>query len=317
MKKASIIIPCYNCEKLLPETLDYLKKQTVKDFEVICVNDGSSDNTLDVIKKYVEEKELDIVLIDKPNGGVSSARNCAMDVANGEYILFLDSDDIYHPEFLEQMLGAVNNADVAYCKLSRNLDVVKSFSTGCMVHTLQTQEQAMDKLLFEMGNYGFYCYIYKKSVVEEIGLRFDENTKFGEDREFNWKYMCHCNNAAWVDMPLYGYRINNESATRKGASWRKTDSLSAVKRVEEYLDKTNCPYADTYKSYMYARVMWATAKTFAVNRDKKLFDRLVAEYDVKTCMKRTAKDSNKLVKIASLLYLANPNLFYLAVGAKG
>ncbi len=317
MKKVSIIIPCYNCEKLLGETLDCLKAQTFNDFEVVCINDGSTDNTLDVIKKYKDEQALDIVSIDKPNGGVSSARNCGIEAATGEYLLFLDSDDIYHPEFVERMLDAAQNVDVVYCKLSRDLDVVKSFSAGCVVGILQSQQQAMDKLLFEMGSYGFYCYIYKKNLIEEIGLRFDENTKFGEDREFNWKYLCHCKTAAWIDMPLYGYRINNESATRKGASWRKTDLLSAVKRIEDYLDENGCEYSETFKSYMYARAMWATAKTFAVSRDKELFDRLIAEYDVKTCMKRTAKDSNKLVKIASLLYLANPNLFYLAIGVKG
>ena len=317
MKKVSIIIPCYNCGNLLPETFECLKHQTVKDFEVVCVNDGSTDNTLDVIKEYADEKVLDIVLIDKPNGGVSSARNCAMDAASGEYIMFLDSDDIYHPEFVERMLVAVESADVAYCRLNRDLDVVKSFTAGCMAHTLQTQAQAMDKLLFEMGNYGFVCYIYKKSVLEENNIKFDENTKFGEDREFNWKYMCHTKTVAWIDMPLYGYRVNNESATRKGASWRKTDLLAAVKRIENYLDENKCSYSDTFKSYMYARAMWATAKTFAVARDKELFERLVAEFDVKSCMKRTAKDSNKLVKIASLLYLINPNLFYLAIGAKG
>ena len=153
-------------------------------------------------------------------------------------------------------------------------------------------------------------------MINQIGLRFDENTKYGEDREYIWKYISHCNNAAWIDLPLYGYRINPLSATQRSASWRKTDLLTAIKRIEKYLDEQNCAYSNEFKSYMYARAMWAVAKTFASSKNKKFFKRLRKEYDVRSCMKRTAKDSNKLVKIASQMYLINPKLFYDMVSLK-
>ena len=136
------------------------------------------------------------------------------------------------------------------------------------------------------------------------------------DREFNWKYICHCKNAAWINLPLYGYRINPYSVTQKSASWRKTDLLKAVKRVEDYLAEQKCSFSDEFNSYMYARAMWAVAKTFAVKGNKKLFKRLGEEYDVRACMRVTKKDSNKLVCLASKLYLINSNLFYRVVKLK-
>lgn len=312
----SIIMPCYNAAKLIDETMESLEMQTSKDFELICINDGSSDNTLEKLQEWKNKKLFKMHIINQENGGVSKARNRGIEEARGHYIMFLDSDDIYHPSFVELLLKGMDNADISYCRLSRNLEDVYQCNLDHANFQSQSIKKAMDKLLYEMGKYGFYCYVYKKDLIERIGLRFDENTKYGEDREFNWKYICHCRKASWIDLPLYGYRINPLSATQTSASWRKTDLLKAVKRIELYLDNNCCKYSNEFKSYMYARAMWAVAKTFAVSKDTKLFNRLQHEYDVKSCMKVTAKDSNKLVKIASLLYLINPYLYYRAVGLK-
>ena len=124
------------------------------------------------------------------------------------------------------------------------------------------------------------------------------------------------NFTAYIDMPLYWYRVNNASATKSKASWRKTDLLTAVKRIEAYLVENNCGYSGEFNSYMYARAMWAVAKTFAVSGEKELYKRLIKEFDVKNCMKRTAKDNSKIVALASKLYLIRPMLFYHIVRLK-
>lgn len=119
-----------------------------------------------------------------------------------------------------------------------------------------------------------------------------------------------------MDMPLYWYRVNKDSATKGKASWRKTDLLTAVKRIEKYLEEQECGFSKEFNSYMYARAMWAVAKTFSVSKDRNLYKRLIREYPVRKCMKRTAKDSSKLVAFASMLYLVNPVLFFKIVGLK-
>lgn len=318
LPKISIIIPCYNCADLIGETLQSLEEQTFKHFEVVAVNDGSKDDTLSVLNKWRNKGTLDINIVEQPNGGVSNARNHGIEAANGEYLLFLDSDDIYHEEYVERMVRAVleTKADTVYCRVVRKLDEVRQYNVTDDKAHVHMPKEAMDKLLFEMGKYSFCCYLYKKDILVERGINFDENTKFGEDREFNWKYLCHCNNIVWLDMPLYGYRVNTNSATQKSASWRKTDLLTAVKRIETYLDEQKCSYSDTFNDYMYARAMWAVAKTFAVSGDKELYAHLRKEYDVRTCMKRTSRDNSKIVAITSILYRIHPMLFYSVVGLK-
>lgn len=314
----SIIMPCYNAQKLIDETLGCLETQTRRDFEVVCINDGSKDDTLEKLCEWQKKGTLNIRIIDKENGGVSSARNAGLEAATGKYIAFLDADDAYHEEYIERLVDAKekSGADIAYCRLDRKYDSVMQEISEKTSFSIQSDKQAMDNLLYRMGEFGFYCYLYDAKKLRELGLTFDENTKFGEDREFNWKYICHCRNAAFVDAPMYWYRPNEQSATGSKATWRKTDLLSAVKRIEAYLEEKSSSYSKEFNSYMYARAMWAVAKTFTVSGDKQLFDRLRKEYDVKTCMKRTAKDSSKLVKLASWMYLVHPSLFFRIVGLK-
>lgn len=312
----SVIIPCYNCKEFIDETIESLENQTYKNFEVICVNDGSTDDTLEYLYSRKEKSCLNIIIVNQENGGVSKARNKGIESARGEYILFLDADDIYHRQYIEKMIAPAKEKDIVYCRLSRNLDDVKNYAVENNDYINETQLEVMNKLLYQMGRYGFYCYLYKKSILLQYNIYFDENTKHFEDREFIWKYLCHCNSAAWIDMPLYGYRVNENSVTRRKAQWY-TDSLEAVRRTEKYLEKQHSPFSAELNSYLYARTMWALAKSYSVSRRKDLFRRLIKEFDVRKCMKRTAKDANKLVAAASVLYLLNPMLFYYAVGSKG
>ena len=313
-KSVSIIIPCYNCKDLIGETLDGLEKQTCKNFEVICVNDGSTDGSLEYLQEQAEKRCLDMKVVDKENGGVSSARNKGIEASQGEYLLFLDADDIYNENFVEKLTYNAEKYDTVYCKLNRDLEMVYKFNPQGVEYKKQTQEEAMCKLLYEMGNYGFYCYLYKKEILNKIGLRFDESTRHFEDREFNWKYLANCSSILWIDAPLYGYRINTESVTQRPATWH-TDGLDAIRRVESYLNEKECPYAKEVESYLFARAIWGLAKAYSVSHKRELFCRLKKEYDLKKYMKRTSKDSNKLVKLASILYLIHPMLFYYAVGS--
>lgn len=312
MSYISVIIPCYNCAAVMGETLISLEKQTSKNFEVVCINDGSTDNTLEVLNNWKEKSELDITVIDQKNSGVSSARNAGIAAAKGNYLLFLDADDIYNKYFIEKMFTAAEKYDVCFCRLSRDLEEVLECDFSCVAPLNLSQKDTMRKLLYEMGNYAFTCYLYKKEILVRENILFDESTRHFEDREFNWKYLCHCKTFSWIDAPLYGYRINNASVTRRPATWH-TDGLAAIERVEAYLEAQNIPFAEEVKSYLFARAIWGLAKAYAQSRRKDYFLRLKSEFNLNAAMKQTAKDPNKLVRIASLLYLIHPMLFYYAI----
>ncbi|MGI6539150.1 MAG: glycosyltransferase family 2 protein [Caldicoprobacterales bacterium] len=303
----SVIIPCYNASLYIIETLESLEKQTYTDFEVLCINDGSTDNTLELLENYQRNSKLKITILSQANLGVSSARNRGIDKANGEYIAFLDADDIYHPRFLELLSSAIGNMDTAYCRLTR--DLTKLTDREGKV-TVKNQQQAMEDLLYNMGQFGFYCYLYRKDILNNRKIRFTENAKYGEDREFIWKYMVNCKNAIFVDAKLYGYRFVKDSVANT-VSWRKTDLLECVKRIEQYMVDNSCLYYSQFKNYMYPRSMWAVAKSFAVGKRQDYYNRLLSEYDVDTSMKYVVKFSNQLyAKVLAAVFLVSPKLFY-------
>ena len=317
MKEVSVIIPCYNCQDFVGQTLESLVKQTHRNFEVVCINDGSTDKTLSVLQEWKEKNILDMQIIDKPNGGVSSARNAGIQAARGKYLLFLDSDDQYHSAYLQVLCDAVaeHQADVAYCWFSREKGILDQDHHAARV-IKQTQDEAMWNLLYRMPDVSFCCYLYQRDRIVQENLEFDVNTRHFEDREFNWKYLCHCKTAVLVDAPLYYYRVNTNSVTQNRKTQWRTEGIDAVRRIEVYMEQLQCPFLKELKSYLFPRIIWSAAKRYALGGEKALLKRLGDEYDVKTCMKRTAKDRNKLVALASWFYLIHPSLFYYIVRLK-
>lgn len=312
----SIIIPCYNCEQYVNETLISLQAQSYKDFEVICVNDGSKDNTVSILEKWMKNDSR-IRVIHQGNGGASQARNNGLANMTGKYLLFLDSDDIYHPEYIQTLVSACEkyDADAAYCSLSRDLHFQDESNA---VAEIQSRESALQNLMINMLKYGFWCYLYKSEIVKKYNLKFDENTRHGEDREFLWKYLCHCQKVVLIDKKMYGYRVNANSITQGKANWRRTERMAGLDRVAAYFKQYDCPFCEDFCAYMYPRTAWSIAKVFAVHQNHQLFERFTNEYDVKSYMKKTLKDHNRLVAFSSLLYLFHKDLFYfvLSISAK-
>lgn len=316
--KVSIIIPCFNCETLIIQTLKALENQTYKNFEVICVNDGSKDNTYNVLLQYSKESNMSIRIFTQENLGVSATRNRAIKESKGEYILFLDADDMYHDRFVELLVDAMEStaSDVSYCKLSRDFEEVMNVDTSETQYVIQHQDEAMSNLLYKMGEFGFYCYLYKKDILNTSGILFDENTRFFEDREFNWKYLSHCDSAVLIDMPLYWYRKNTQSVTQKrNVDWND-EGIKAVLRVEKYLEARECKFLANVRKYLLARVLWSKAKLYSVSGRRDLLARLGDEYNMNLYMKQTLKDRNWMVRLSSRLYLLSPSLFYLIVRLK-
>jgi glycosyltransferase EpsH len=126
--KISVVVPVYNSERFLRSTLDSLLAQTFCDIEIVCVNDGSSDSSLQILEEYAS-KEPRVVVVDSVNGGVSSARNKGVEIAKGEYIGFMDNDDMASPKMYERLfsLATEHNADIAeisYCRIPENVQSV-------------------------------------------------------------------------------------------------------------------------------------------------------------------------------------------------
>ena len=202
MAKISVIIPCYNQEKYITETLESVLAQTIDDFEVIIVNDGSKDHSLEIIRSYSSKYPNKISYINQKNKGVIFSRNNAITQATGEYIFPLDGDDKIAADCLEKLYNAMinNKGDVIYCD-------VEYFGnkTGMMENSAPTK--------FNMCLCNRVCVsaLYRKSDWEKYG-GYDEIMNKGlEDWEF-WLNFVEENKSFYkVNEPLFFYRISDKS----------------------------------------------------------------------------------------------------------
>ena len=113
----SVIVPVYNVEKYITKCLESIANQSYKDFELLLVNDGSRDNSIDIARDYLQDISIDWKVINKENGGLASARNTGLVNAKGDYVVFIDSDDCLHKDFLSFLLNSIelNDYDFSFC----------------------------------------------------------------------------------------------------------------------------------------------------------------------------------------------------------
>ena len=209
----SVIIPAYNVAEYIPFCLDSLISQTYNNLEIICVNDGSTDSTLDVIKDYAQ-KDGRIVLIDKENGGLSSARNAGMNIAKGDYISFVDSDDYVSHDFIMRLKELLegNSCDIARCRGRgvKTHDYIEPPLEKEPVITVRDTLEAL-RVFYDGVFYGWHAddsaivcnCLYKTSVIGS--LRFDERLKRNEDEAFTQFAFANAKRIVYTDERLYFY----------------------------------------------------------------------------------------------------------------
>lgn len=214
--KISVIITAYNSEKYLEKCLDSIYNQTFKDFEVILVNDGSIDNTKNIVKYYASLHD-NIILINQENNGVSVARNNAIKVCRGEYITFSDSDDYVEPNWLQSFIDIINIHPK--CEL-----VVEGFIIDYLHHKnyantckrVYESNNIMNAYITLHNHYigGFlFNKLYKKRIIEKEHIQFEYSLK--EDILFNLKYFYHINSVITTPVMCYHYVQHSDSLVHK------------------------------------------------------------------------------------------------------
>lgn len=235
----SVIIPVFNMCDSLESTLQSVIAQTYSDLEIVCVDDGSTDGSHEVVESWAE-KDSRIRVVSRQNGGLSAARNSGLDVATGEYVAFLDAGDVLHKKAFEILLGALTSskADVAVSKcfvkaksqqlaskkLSADLvEKPKIFSSDCPLVDILKYKYVLSSACNKL---------YRRKSVGT--LRFQEGIFF-EDWPFVTKVFGGINKFAMVESPLYGYVMQDGSITRSDFSERKILSyVAGIESVNEY-----------------------------------------------------------------------------------
>ncbi len=206
--KVSVIIPVYNVEEYIEKCLDSVVNQTLKEIEIIVVNDGTKDNSMKKIEKYFSDSRIKI--INKQNGGLSSARNAGLEIAKGEYISFIDSDDFIEEKMLEELYNESENADIVF---SNNLN----YNMLDNKFSKEEREFFFDKMINKGSYICMYSSavvwnkIYKRDFLEKNNLRFIEGI-IHEDDIFTIKSHFLAEKVKYVKKFHYYYRINRKDS---------------------------------------------------------------------------------------------------------
>jgi glycosyltransferase involved in cell wall biosynthesis len=220
----SFIIPCYNVEDTIEDTVNSIIKQTNPLYEIILVNDGSTDNTQQVLERICEIFPC-IKLINKKNGGVSSARNMGLRMATQEYVCFLDGDDVIENNFIQELFSL--KADIVIFGFDHEME---NLHKRLYIPSL-SNDYVKDYLL---GNI-YICMssmIVSRKLLFDNGLYFDEGTYYSEDREFIVKCLLHSERNIVVKKVLFHYKNRNNSAMNIHRYTNKhLTSLKAMERV--------------------------------------------------------------------------------------
>ncbi len=220
MPEISVIIPCYNVEKYVGQCLDSVINQTFADFEIICVNDGSTDNTLSILQDYVA-KDSRMKVITQENQGLSCARNNGLKEAKGNYIYFLDSDDEIHTQCLEiaHTFATKYDADLVcwHYQENRGVETLQgNFEITNIPHKISDNPVMLgtNKEKYCV-NYNVWTKLYKKSLLE--GIEFIPHIHF-EDYPHTFAVIAKRPKTVVLDARFYLYRINQESISHQSGS---------------------------------------------------------------------------------------------------
>lgn len=215
MALVSIIIPCYNLENYIVECIKSVEAQTFQDFNIIVVDDGSKDNSVNRIKTYIATSGVNnIELICKKNGGASSARNEGIKHATGKYIGFIDGDDFIDCDYLKNRVTAIQGNDADLCVGGIRTFQNDSFGEECVLkYIFFAGKDEIEKNIDEL-NFMFIDPIgklYKKEIIEKNNLKFDERLKVAEDLAFALDFFSCVDRLQLIDDCTYNYRIRPDS----------------------------------------------------------------------------------------------------------
>lgn len=209
-KLISIIIPMYNAEKYITECIDSILEQKYKNFEIVIIDDGSSDNSIHICEK-LREKDERIVIYKQINKGVSCARNKGLEMARGEYICFVDSDDVVSKEYLNTLFQMICYKDVD-CAIVGSCSLIEEFEQGENTLTLFEGKEEILRELHDGRNYHGQVWgkLFKKSLVGDI--KFNSTFYINEDMAFVQEYFLKSKRVYLCKKKYYFYRINSQSA---------------------------------------------------------------------------------------------------------
>ncbi len=260
MPEITVIVPVYNVEKYLGKCLDSILSQSFSNIEIICVNDGSTDNSRKILQDY-KNKDSRIIILDKKNGGLSSARNAGLNIARGKYISFVDSDDWIENDMLELMYSSMENlnTDISICQVHQFDESKQKIDDSNPYYTLEYFNSSFDNRSFSYLETKSFIMdvcvmawnkLYRRSFLDSLNARFPDGKIF-EDGPFFFSIFFNTKKVNIVRKFLYNYRINRKGSIIEKGGRQFLDIIDVVELMFNEIKNSDC--FDEIKNEFYCR----------------------------------------------------------------
>lgn len=253
MSKVSVIVPFYNVEGYIEKCLETLVNQTLKDIEIILVNDGSQDRSIEIVKKFIKEYPEKIVYVEKENGGLSDARNYGLKYAKGEFVAFLDSDDYVEIDMYENMykLAKEEKSDMVECDFYWEYPDKKKIDQAKMY---DNKKEMLEKIRVVAWNK-----LIKREILEKTNIRFPKGYRY-EDVEFTYKIIPYIEKVSFCKQPMVHY-IQRDGSISNSQNERNKEIFDVLEHVIEFYKEKNI-YEEYKQQLEYVYVRYAFCSSF-------------------------------------------------------
>ena len=270
-KMVSIILPVFNAERFLSQCLDSILRQTYQDWELIAVDDGSKDGSIEILKSY-EKRDNRIHIISKENEGVSIARNVALEQTHGDYIYFVDSDDIVMHEALMILVKAMDSSNATFVKsdfLPIDEQGKQVFINKKQVIRRRYDGRVMDSEKFFkkilMKEYFLWTCLFQKDIIVKNHIQFIPHCRLMEDAAFVADYLLYSDRNVYKDACVYGYRKYEGTVSAVNKDYtedmnlikkhikqypKSYNHIFLLKNINNYLDEKDAPFITRLKIKM-------------------------------------------------------------------
>lgn len=297
----SIIIPIYNVGDIIRETASSIIKQNCRNFEVILIDDGSNDNSPEIMKELLEANDIPVKHVKQENAGVSAARNKGISLASGEILYFLDADDLTDTDTCQFIIATFSNNEncdmlifrydyrdsnnkLLYCAGDNNNDAII---------------EDTHKLIFDIMKEKYCVHLastaYRRNILLKNNIKFNVDSGYGEDLEFIAKYLVHCKTIYYSNIVRFHY-IKRDGSISNKISLKRLDSLFSFLEIAKYYHKNNLP------SEIIDYVKYRKTIKYHITHTKGLFDQVnrkrISIFKIKNYVNqmRTYKNANYLIK---------------------
>lgn len=321
--KITIIVPVYNVENYLPKCLDSLINQTIKDLEIICINDGSTDKSLNILKEYAQNDNR-IIVIDKENEGQGICRNYGIKIAKGEYTAFVDPDDWVNPSMYENMYNQARslNSEIVISNYVRYIEETEryTFTPFFKQAVSAVKEKVIEITPFKNIDKSIinktllispcYCWnrIYNTNFLKLNDIKFDKTRRW-QDCLFILKSHILAKNISYIPKNFYFYRIRKDISS-KNFDGRYEDMFEVIKNFDSLLKDFNLQheFKDNMKYFITMNIYWLYNKVSKITQQKIIkrcnSDEIITKYTKHlsfkvSCYSKMLKTANKIFYITN------------------